>query len=84
MQRLRRAVNIVQQMREARPEEPESLLALLPPTFDVRFLAFAMSWTTKSRRRGGRRRPERPGCSSHARPWNKFFLNVEANTKKMA
>jgi hypothetical protein len=72
MQRLRRAVNIVQQLREARPEEPEPLLVLLPPALDVRFLTFVMSWTTKSRRRSGRRRPETPGYSSHARPWNKF------------
>jgi hypothetical protein len=43
----------VQQLREDRPEEPESLLALLAPTLDVRFLlACVMSWTTKSRRRG--------------------------------
>jgi hypothetical protein len=70
MQRWRRAVNIVQQLREARPEEP--LLALLPPTLDVRFLALVISWTTKSRRRGGRKKPETPGYSSRARPWNKF------------
>ncbi len=47
MQRWRRAVNIVQQLREARQEEPKPLLALLLLllTLDVRFLACVMSWT---------------------------------------
>jgi hypothetical protein len=66
MQRLRRAVNVFQQLREARPEEP--LLLLLPLTLDVRFLAFRDELDDKKRRR----RPETPGYSSHARPWNKF------------
>jgi hypothetical protein len=74
-------LNVVQQLREARPEEPEP-----PPTLAVRFLAFVMSWTTKSRRRGGRRRPETPGYSSRARPWNKLKKKKKFRSKhkKMA
>ncbi len=81
MQRLRRAVNVVQRLREARTEEPKPLL-MLPPTFDVRFLACVVSWTTKSRRRGGRRTSGTPWYSPHARSWNTSTKNEETSTKK--
>jgi hypothetical protein len=54
MQRWRRAVNVVQQLREARQEEPKPLLALLLLllTLDVRFLACVMSWTIAKSKTG--------------------------------
>lgn len=85
-QRLRRAVNVVQQLREARPEEPEPLLAPFLASTDSRCSLLGLrdklddkkskTWWTQTP-------PETPGYSSRARPWNKFKKkNVEANTKK--